>query len=166
MNNKLQRVLIIGNSGSGKSWLAARLSELENLPVTDLDTLYWEPEGYGVAREKADVLNDVLAVAGKERWILEGVYGWIADKVALYASHVIWLTLEPAECVENIKVRGIRNHGSVEDFTALLEWASLYEKRTGPSSYEGHLSVFSKVNPERQIMLASREDMHKFLTQL
>lgn len=166
MTNELQRVLIMGNSGSGKSWLAARISELKNLPATDLDTLYWEHEGYGRAREKSDVMNDVLAIAVKERWIIEGVYGWIADNVALYASHVIWLTPDPAECVGNIKVRGIRNNGSLADFTALLEWASSYGHRAGSSSYGGHLSVFSKVSTESQIRLTSREDMLKFLTQL
>lgn len=52
MSNNVKRVLIMGNSGSGKSWLAARLSALTNLPVTDLDTLNWESEGYGKARKK------------------------------------------------------------------------------------------------------------------
>lgn len=165
MSNALQRVLIMGNSGAGKSWLAARISELKNLPVTDLDTLYWEQDGYGTAREKSEVLKDVLAIANNDRWIIEGVYGWVAEHVSLYASHVIWLTPEPAECVENIKARGIRNKGSVEDFSTLLEWASLYEKRAGSSSYQGHLSVFSNISPERQIRLSSREDMRSFLAQ-
>ncbi|WP_437891254.1 hypothetical protein [Phytobacter sp. V91] len=127
MSNTLQRVLIMGNSGSGKSWLAARLSEKLNLPATDLDTLVWEPGGYGQSRPKADALNDVLSIANEERWIMEGIYGWIADRVISSTTHVIWLTLDPAECVENIKARGIRNNGSVADFAALLEWASLYE---------------------------------------
>lgn len=166
MRNDLQRVLIMGNSGSGKSWLAARLSAFNKLPVTDLDTLNWQQGGYGRARAKADVLNDVLAIAESERWIIEGVYGWIAEKVAAYASHVIWLTPEPAECVENITARGIRNSGSVEAFKALLEWASLYEKRTGMSSYQGHLSVFSQVSHSRQIRLSSRNDIDQFLTRL
>ncbi len=165
MSNNVKRVLIMGNSGSGKSWLAARLSALTNLPVTDLDTLNWESEGYGKARKKADVLNDVQAIANQERWIIEGIYGWIAATVALYATQVIWLTPASAECVENIKVRGIRNNGSPEEFAALLEWASSYETRTGSSSYEGHLKVFSKVSPDSQIKLTSREEMHRFLIQ-
>jgi len=67
MCNELERVLIMGNSGSGKSWLATRISEINKLPVTDLDTLYWEQDGYGRAREKAEVLKDVLAIANKQR---------------------------------------------------------------------------------------------------
>ncbi|MCG7389699.1 hypothetical protein [Pantoea sp. ACRSB] len=165
MSNNLKRVLIMGNSGSGKSWLAARLTELTNLPVTDLDTLNWESAGYGKARKKVYVLNDVQAIANQDRWIIEGIYGWIAAPVALYATKVIWLTPDSNECVENIKARGIRNNGSPEEFAALLEWASSYETRTGSSSYEGHLKVFSKARPESQVKLTSREDMHHFLLQ-
>lgn len=166
MSNNLKRVVIMGNSGSGKSWLAARLSELTNLPVTDLDTLNWESEGYGKARNKADVLNDVQAIANQNRWIIEGIYGWIAAPVALYATKVIWLTPDSNECVENIKARGRRNNGSPEEFAALLAWASSYETRTGSSSYEGHLKVFSKVPPESRVKITSREDIDHFLIQL
>ncbi len=82
MRSDIQRVLIIGNSGSGKSWLAMRLAEKIALPVTDLDTLNWEPGGYGKARAKEAVLQDALAIARESRWIIEGVYGWIAEKFA------------------------------------------------------------------------------------
>jgi len=50
MHNDLQRVLIIGNSGSGKSWLARQLAEKFATPATDLDNLNWEPGGYVKAR--------------------------------------------------------------------------------------------------------------------
>ncbi|MEZ3498614.1 hypothetical protein [Pantoea sp. KPR_PJ] len=166
MKKTLQRVLITGNSGSGKSWLAARLSQCKQLPVTDLDTLCWEPGGYSQARERTRVLHDVREIARQDRWIIEGVYGWIADHIAHCASHIIWLTPEPEECVENIHARGMRNMGTAADFAALLEWAALYEKRTGSSSYQGHLAVFSKFTPESQIRLASRDEIQQFLRQV
>ena len=161
----MQRILIIGNSGSGKSWFATRLAEKTSLPVTELDTLNWEPGGYGSAREKEAVLYDALTIAKKERWIIEGVYGWIADKVATYATHIIWLTPDPAECIENIKARGVRNHGSVADFTALLEWAEAYNTRTGSSSYQGHLTVYSQASPATRSRLSSRDEMNRFLSE-
>ena len=162
----MQRLLIMGNSGSGKSWLAARLSARLHLPVTDLDALNWESGGYSRARPKAEVLCDVHQIAHQERWIMEGVYGWIAESVALYATRVIWLTPDSAECVENIRARGISNQGSAEDFAALLEWAALYDKRTGSSSYQGHFAVFSQLSPDRRIRLNSREETDRFLALL
>lgn len=39
----MQRILIIGNSGSGKSWLAARLAEQLTIREVNLDTIVWQP---------------------------------------------------------------------------------------------------------------------------
>ncbi len=164
MPGDIQRVLIIGNSGSGKSWLAMRLAEKIALPVTDLDTLNLEPGGYGKARAKEAVLQDALAIARESRWIIEGVYGWIAESVVAYATHIIWLTPAPTECVDNIKARGIRNSGSATDFAALLDWATAYETRTGSSSYQGHLAVFAKASPAKRVRLSGRDEMNQFLS--
>ncbi|MCR4457629.1 hypothetical protein [Pseudescherichia sp. L3] len=109
-------------------------------------------------------MQDALAIARESRWIIEGVYGWIAESVVAYATHIIWLTPAPTECVDNIKARGIRNSGSATDFAALLDWAAAYETRTGSSSYQGHLAVFAKASPAKQISLSSRDEMSQFLS--
>jgi adenylate kinase family enzyme len=52
----LTRTLIIGNSGSGKSWLAQRLAEELRVPWVDLDSIHWLSDEYSIARPRADVL--------------------------------------------------------------------------------------------------------------
>lgn len=42
----MKRILIIGNSGSGKSWLAARLAEELTIREVNLDTIVWQPGGF------------------------------------------------------------------------------------------------------------------------
>ena len=44
------RVLIMGNSGSGKSWRARELAQQRQLPHLDLDTIVWVPGLIAVAR--------------------------------------------------------------------------------------------------------------------
>ena len=39
----MQRVLVMGSSGSGKSTFARRLSEIAGIPFVSLDGLYWKP---------------------------------------------------------------------------------------------------------------------------
>ena len=39
----MQRVLVMGSSGSGKSTFARRLSEITGIPFVSLDGLYWKP---------------------------------------------------------------------------------------------------------------------------
>jgi adenylate kinase family enzyme len=40
------RIIIIGNSGSGKTWLARQLAEDAPCPVIHLDDIFWEPGGF------------------------------------------------------------------------------------------------------------------------
>ena len=39
----MQRVLVMGSSGSGKSTFARRLSEMTGIPFVSLDALFWKP---------------------------------------------------------------------------------------------------------------------------
>ncbi|HZD88954.1 MAG TPA: AAA family ATPase, partial [Pseudolabrys sp.] len=87
------RTLIIGNSGSGKSWLAAQLAERLGTQATDLDDIHWEPGGYGAARDKSVSLEMLRQVAEKPAWIVEGVYGWLARDAALNITTLIWLDI-------------------------------------------------------------------------
>ena len=47
----MERILIIGCGGAGKSTLARRLGEKTGLPVVHLDKLYWRPGWQHVTRE-------------------------------------------------------------------------------------------------------------------
>ena len=54
------RLLIIGNSGSGKSWRARTLAAQHGLPHLDLDTIVWEPGQIAVPRAPEQVRADLL----------------------------------------------------------------------------------------------------------
>ena len=74
------KIRIIGCSGSGKTYLAKRLSKKYNIPNFDLDDIQWDnsQNSYGVKMpiEKRDqMLNDILQHSD---WIIDGVYyAWV-----------------------------------------------------------------------------------------
>ena len=84
------KIRIIGCSGSGKTYLAKKLSEKYNIPNFDLDDIQWDnsADGYGVKmpiEKRAELLNNILK---NDSWIIEGVYyAWVgkcfevADKI-------------------------------------------------------------------------------------
>jgi adenylate kinase family enzyme len=79
-----QRVHIIGGPGSGKSFLAHRLSGILDIPRFDLDDLFWDnASGYGT-RAHATLRDTRLAeIVATPSWILEGVYySWLGPGFA------------------------------------------------------------------------------------
>lgn len=68
------KIHIIGCSGTGKSYLAKRLSEKYNIPHFDLDDIFWDnsSDRYGVKmpdEKRNQLLDDILR---KNDWIIEG----------------------------------------------------------------------------------------------
>ncbi len=49
------RILIIGNAGSGKSFLAKAIATQLALPVIDLDTIFWLDGSYTAKRPAGQV---------------------------------------------------------------------------------------------------------------
>ncbi|QVN23562.1 hypothetical protein [Burkholderia pyrrocinia] len=97
----LNRTLVIGNPGSGKRWLANRIAAHISAACVDLDLIHWVPGGYNAARERADAIRLVRQAAGTDRWVIEGIYGWLVDEVKRDASVLIRRCIDEAECVAN-----------------------------------------------------------------
>jgi uridine kinase len=154
--------LIVGNSGSGKSWLSRELGERLRIAAIDLDSIHWEPEGFEVARDKDAARLAVRQIAARENWIIEGVYGWLAREAASRATTLIWLDIPVEECLENLRLRGARSPGEVESFAALLAWAADYPHRETSSSQKGHEEIFMSFSGCRA-RLCSRDRVREFL---
>ena len=70
------KIYIIGCSGTGKTYLAKKLSNKYNIPHYNLDNIYWDnsSQKYGIKTEieKRDKLfQNILE---KDDWIIEGIY--------------------------------------------------------------------------------------------
>jgi adenylate kinase family enzyme len=91
MLESFQRTVIIGNCGSGKSVFAESLAGLRHIPLIDLDSLHWERDGHKRDEESAKRL--VREAAATPRWIIEGVFGWLAEIALPRATAIIWLDL-------------------------------------------------------------------------
>ncbi len=139
-----RRVLIMGNGGSGKTWLARRIADRLRHPVTHLDDIHWEPGGYGVARDRTLRDEMVAAAAEKDRWIMEGVYGQLVNMVLKRVTALIWIDLPEEECSANVKARGIQGGGTQTQFIGLIKWVAEYRTRTNNwNSFEAHARLYS-----------------------
>jgi adenylate kinase family enzyme len=109
----MQRVLVMGSSGSGKSTFARRLSEMTGLPFVSLDALFWKP-GW-VASDNAEFGQRVAEVARRPQWVIDGNYtrygaGELRREVS---DTVIWFDLPRRSCMLGITKRIAGSYGKV-----------------------------------------------------
>ncbi len=138
MRDALKRTLVIGNSGAGKSTFAANLAALLEISAVDLDVLHWEDHGYGRKRNEDAAMALAREAAASERWIIEGVYGWLAKAVVPRATALVWLDMPWDVCREGLRVRGPRRGATPADMAELFAWAEAYWTRATSSSFAGH----------------------------
>jgi adenylate kinase family enzyme len=161
-----ERTVVIGNSGSGKSRLAERLAARSKIPAIDLDLFHWENEGHGDKRDE-DVAKRLTAEAAQaSRWVIEGIYGWMARVALPRATALVWLDLSWAECREGLLSRGIRRGGDDASFAELLRWGEeYYSIRQTSSSFLGHFRLYEDFAGTK-LRLRSRVEANELLAAL
>lgn len=102
----MERVAIVGSTGSGKSALAEELSTRLKLPVIDLDSLYWQPNWVETPLELFRERVDQATAA--DRWASAGNYSKVQDLVWSRATTVVWLDYSFAVCGWRLLRRTVR----------------------------------------------------------
>lgn len=133
------KIHIIGCSGSGKTYLAKRLSKKYGVVHIDLDDLQWDnsADAYGVKNSperRCELLEKVLEQDG---WIVEGVYyAWVGRYFE--EADVIYVLDVPARvCTARIIRRFIRRKLGIErgkketlqSLIALLRWTDTFRSK-------------------------------------
>lgn len=85
----VERVLVYGVTGSGKSTAAQRIAALTGLPLTLVDDLTWMPGWVPVPDERQREMFEQM-VAG-DRWVLDSAYGSWLDVVLPRAQVIVAL---------------------------------------------------------------------------
>lgn len=155
MMDSATRLVVIGNCGSGKTALAERVGEALRLPVQDLDLLHWRAEGR--KRDESEAKALVADIAEGPSWVIEGVYGWLAEVALDRATALIWLDLSWVECREGLLRRGLRRGMTPNDQEALLAWSSAYWTRETPSSFIGHSQLYQRFHGRKARLRARAE---------
>ena len=107
----MQRVLVIGSPGAGKSTLATELARRTGLPLFHLDQLKWQA-GW-IECDDADFRTRLAAVLAGPRWIIDGNYGVSLPQRLARADTVIDLDLPAWRCLVRALGRVRRLHGTV-----------------------------------------------------
>lgn len=111
MRISMERILIIGSNGAGKSTFSYRLASALELPLIHIDQIYWRGSWEVMPREEFE--KAVLLEAQKPQWIIEGNnIGSLYQRLP-YADAVIWFEFSPLLCVWNILKREFKYRNQV-----------------------------------------------------
>ena len=99
----MQRILVIGSPGAGKSTLAHALAGQTGLPLHHLDRMHWLP-GW-VERDRDEGRAELAEVLAEERWIIDGNYGSLLPMRLERADTAIWLDYPTRLCLWQVLKR-------------------------------------------------------------
>jgi adenylate kinase family enzyme len=109
----MQRVLVIGIPGAGKSTLSRVLAERTGLPLIHLDKEFWQPGWKITPRE--EWRPKVATLVAREAWIMDGNYGASLDLRLPRADTVAWFDYPRHVCLRRALWRVITNYGRARD---------------------------------------------------
>jgi len=140
----VERVVVLGPGGAGKTELAHALSRRTGVPVVHLDLLFWRPGWQLAPRDEARAAVD--SVVAEERWILDGNFLSAGDTRFERADTVVFLDLPPTTCIARVLRRAVRDRrrarpdlpaGCPEGFDwAFLKWIWRFSRDDRPRILE------------------------------
>jgi adenylate kinase family enzyme len=85
----MNRIAIIGATGSGKTTLARKLAQRLSIPHIETDSVYWGPKWSPVPLEEFRHRMDVATRS--KQWVIDGNYSKVRDLVLGRADTAVWL---------------------------------------------------------------------------
>lgn len=141
------RILIYGNSGSGKTTMARCLAAELGVPHLDLDSIAWDRPVVRRSLPATLVLLEEF-VAAHPSWVIEGCYGDVVAAATVHCFELRFLNPGVEACVANC----LRRPWEPSKFAskaeqdamleALLDWVRLYPTREDEYGLAKHRAVF------------------------
>jgi len=167
INNKTNKILIVGDACRGKSALASKISLKLGIPHYSTDDFYYEIK-FTKVRNRQESIDKILEVYKNKRWIIEGT-----------TEHLVCHGLDSADIIINLKYKNIfsqwvslfkrylkRDNESLKSTYKLMR--HVFYKRYKIGYRKGKLTPSELVSPYKSkvITLHTFKEINKFINSL
>ena len=105
----MERILVIGSNGAGKSTFSVALAQKTGFPLTHIDKLYWRDNWEITPKDEFE--SAVMRIAQGDKWIIEGNNLRSLGQRLEFADTVFWFSFPPAKCMWNVIKREVQFWG-------------------------------------------------------
>ena len=109
----MQRVLVIGIPGAGKSTFSRKLVERTGLPLIHLDKEFWQPGWKVTPRDQWRA--KVVTLAARDAWVMDGNYDSSLDLRLPRADTVVWFDYPRRVAIPRVLWRVAKTYGRVRE---------------------------------------------------
>lgn len=163
--NSIQKIAIIGSSGSGKSTFAKELSHTLHLPLFHLDSLYWKPNWEKTEKDAWIALQENLVQ--KSKWIIDGNYNSTLDIRICAADTIFFLNYSRITCISGV-LRRYLTRKRADDISgcrerlslAFLLWIWNYPRNNAPKMID---ALQKHASTKRIFIFANRRELNDFI---
>ena len=159
------RALVVGNGGSGKTWLATRLADVYKVQAVHLDLYRYDEAGIQRSDEVfSHLMRDGLSAA--EGWVCDGNYVSSMSFRAGTADRIILLDIPWVVCLGSIAWRHVlfRGRRAEDDSQAdRLNWSFIVYVATYERRMRCRVLDVAAMSGAELIVLRSRRSVRAYL---
>ena len=161
----MNRVIIIGPGGAGKSTFSRKLAEMTKLPLYNLDNIYWNENKEHITREEFN--EELEKILKEDKWIIDGDYGRTYEIRIKRADTIYFLDYSLETCLNGVSSRiGTKRADcpfiETEFDEEFKEWIINWPKNKRPIVIE----LLEKYNDKNIIIFKNRKEAEEYLNTL
>lgn len=140
----MERIVVIGCGGAGKSTFSRNLSNKLDIPVYHLDKFFWNKGWVETKQEKFD--DKLNKIVNEDKWIIDGNYIRTLEMRAEKADTIIFINMPTYLCLYRIMKRRVMYRGKSRPDMAegcpegidfeFFKWVLTYNKKVRPKILE------------------------------
>ena len=163
----MNRIMVIGCPGSGKSTFSKALHEITDIPLYHLDMLYWNADKTTV--DKAVFREKLSGTIQKSQWIIDGNYDSTIELRLKACDTVIFLDYPVDVCLNGIRDRRGKARTDLpwieksdEEDAEFIEFIKNYNSQNRPKV----MALLDKYSDREIYIFKSRNEADEFLNKL